>query len=98
MRIQAVRLPWLGKTSYTAWEPSTVMGTHSSIAFIDGECYGKIGTDPDQSLFDGMPIGRERSEAVNRAYDDRYAVAYAAILAEYPECADGEFDGGEILL
>ena len=95
MRIIATQLRWLNKVSYTAWVP---VGSHSSITFIGNQCYGKVGTDPDPALYDDLPVGQERSAAVQRAYDARYGVAYAAIIAEYPHAIDGARDSGEILI
>lgn len=96
--IIAHRFGIIGTTTvvYQAWEPSTMMGRHSTVTFFDGECYGRIGTDPDGSKFDHLPVGEERFAAVAAAYDERYQLAYAAILEAFPEAADGEPADGEI--
>lgn len=82
---------------HQAWEPSTIRGPHSSVTTIDGSWYGRIGTDPDPGLYNHLPVGPERSAAVKAAYAQRYAVAYAAIIACFPETADGIKSDGEII-
>jgi len=81
---------------YQAWELSELMGRHSTITFEDGQCLGRIGTDPDKSRYDGMPVGDERFAAVREAYEARFQVAYDAIVEAYPEAANGERSDGEI--
>jgi hypothetical protein len=94
--IQRFRVITTNTIVYQAWEPGTLMGRHSTVTFFDGRCFGRIGSDPDGSIYDGIPVGAERSAAVKRAYDERYAVAYEAIIRAFPEAADGKRDMGEI--
>lgn len=83
---------------YEAWEPSELMGRHSTVTFIGGKVWGRIGTDPDQSLFEHLPVGDDRSEAVRKAYQQRYQVAYDAIVEAFPEADAGKRSMGEIHL
>jgi len=86
-----------GTTRYVAWESSTPTGKHSTITTIDGEWYGRIGTDPDPEMFEHLTAGSdERIAAVRRAYEHRYQAAYCAIVAEYPEAVMGKMSMGEI--
>lgn len=55
-------------------------GTYSS--FEDG-LYMRVGCDPDRNLFDRLPVGVARSEAVRRAYQARYDLAHAAIKVAF---------------
>jgi len=81
---------------YQAWEPSGIRGRHSSVTTVDGQWYGKVGTDPDPALYDHLPVGDERSRNLQQAYQERYAVAYQAIIEACPETADGHRSDGEI--
>lgn len=81
---------------YTAWEPSELVGRHSTVTTYAGEWYGCIGTDPEKSLYDHVPVGEDRSMAVRDAYEQRYEVAYDAIIKAFPEAAGGRRSGGEI--
>jgi len=88
-----------GVTYYRAWEPSTIGGHHHTITFIDGVCYGRIGTDPDSTHYEDLAVGTpERSQAVARAYAERYDAAYRTIIAEHPHAATGKHDSGEIVV
>lgn len=81
-----------GGVIYSAWEPRLsalppAQGRyHHTITFIDGQFYGRIGTDPEPSLFEHLEKGTQaRSAAVKQAYAERYAVAYEAIVSAHPE-------------
>ena len=87
-----------GRTICSAWEPSTITGIHGTITTIDGEWYGRIGTDPDAWTYQCLPVGEDRSAAVERAYQTRYAVAYTHILRAHPEVYFGVRDMGEIVV
>lgn len=71
---------------YTAWEPSIIAGNHSTITFFEDKCYGKIGTNPDKTLYEKYPPGtQERFDMVNKAYEEQYNRAYELIYQEYPQ-------------
>lgn len=59
----------------------------------NGQWYGRIGTDPDRTLFEHLPKGTERSRLVREAYNARYAVAYAAIREAFPGIRGAMIDG-----
>jgi len=84
---------------FKAWEPSSYTGRHFAVTSIDGKCYGMIGTDPDHSAFDHIAAGSlERIDAVNAEYARRREVAYAEIIAAFPEAATGRRTMNEIEL
>jgi hypothetical protein len=97
-KIQKTQIIGTETTVYTAWEPSTPCGRHGTITTIDGEWYGRIGTDPDPEMFEHLPVGSDaRIAAVKRAYALRYEAAYLAIIAKYPELIQkGTMSNGEI--
>lgn len=75
-------------------EPSSYTGPHGTVRTIDGKVYGRIGTLRSESTLPAMSVERERE--VRAHYEAEYERAYAAIVAEYPEAADGRRDMGEI--
>ena len=83
VKVTGQRIMGTSTTVYEAYEPSSVMGNHSSshstITMIDGEWYGKIATRRLPADINAMPIGPERSAAVDAFHKARYAEAYAAI-------------------
>lgn len=82
---------------YNAWEPSSVMGKHSSITFIEGKCYGQIGHRFMSPEIEALPAGsKERIEAVQKAYDEQYQEAYRLIVEAFPEAASGSRSMGDI--
>ena len=85
--IQSHRIGGTCSVVFSAWEPrrdhSTITTNPDGPGFI-----GRIGTDPDHSTFDHLPVGDARSEAVQAAYSSRYSAAYAAILAANPYLSD----------
>ena len=86
---------------YSAWRPiDSILGSPcSTIPHIDGRgWFGRIGTDPDGALYGHLPVGEERFAAVERAYQDRFGVAYALIKQAMPETASGRERDGEIMI
>jgi hypothetical protein len=83
---------------YNAWEPSTITGNHSTITTFDGKWYGRIGTNPDKSMFSHLePCSIERHHAVNKAYQQQYDRAIKYIKEAYPELKETVMtDRGEI--
>jgi hypothetical protein len=72
------------------------MGRHRNLVTINGEWYGRIGSDPGP-LFDHLR-GEERIRACDKAYAERYVAAYEAIIKEYPEASQGRRSMGEIIV
>ena len=79
VKVTGQRIMGTSTTVYEAYEPSSVAGNHSTITMIDGEWYGKIATRRLPADINAMPIGPERSAAVDAFHKARYAEAYAAI-------------------
>lgn len=99
IKIQISRNPFdHSKRIFTAWEPSEIAGRHSTITTIDGRWYGRIGTGPDRKLYEHLPVGEERSEAVKKAYEAEYERAYKAIRAAHrEETSIAEYGMGEMI-
>ena len=83
--VQSGVIAGTGIRVYTAWEPSGLMGEHSTITTIGGKWYGKIGSNPDRVIYDHLPVGQERFDAVEAAYQ--------AIREANPTLAGDERDG-----
>ncbi len=79
IKVTGQRIMGTSTTVYEAYEPSSVAGNHSTITTIDGEWFGKIATRRLPAEINAMPIGLERSAAVDAFHKARYAEAYAAI-------------------
>tara|TARA_Y100000310_G_C20209240_1_gene590539 strand:+ start:76 stop:468 length:393 start_codon:yes stop_codon:yes gene_type:complete len=81
---------------YTAWLPaeSPLSGRASTITHIDGFWYGRIGTDPDSASYENLPVGEERSAAVQAAYEARHALAYDLIHRAQPHTKVKSFVAG----
>lgn len=77
-----------GRIVFTAWEPSTITGEHSTITTIGGVWYGQIGTNPDRATYEHLPVGDARSQAVNAAYEAKRREAVAAIMAQSSEARE----------
>jgi hypothetical protein len=81
-RVTATRIIGTLTVVYSAWEPSVVMGRHTTISHLGGtQCYGRIGT-----LVDGT------------TRQEQYRRAYRLIIDRHPEAAAGTRDAGEIIL
>lgn len=90
-RFQVIGTPVL---VHEAWE---AYNGHSSTTHIDGVRMGKVTSRPLTAELDALPIrSLARLEAVQAFYRDLYREAYAAIVAAFPEAADGRFSHGEI--
>lgn len=82
---------------YSAWERESVTNTHQTITTIDGAWYGTLHSRRDESTFAHLRGGSdERFAAVRAHYAANDAAAYAAILATFPEAAEGRRSDGEI--
>ena len=103
MTIQIRRTPILGTkiVVFGAYESidCPTKAPHGTFINLAGQWYGRIGTDPDRTLFyhhdGGSP---ERIAAVKVAYEARAEAAYALILEVHPEAARGRRACGEISL
>ncbi len=84
---------------YAAYEPSSYFGPHSTLYTIDGQVHGSIPSrrlpEEIEALKPGSPERLVACDANRRANE---AEAYAAIVAAYPEAADGRRGMGEIEL
>jgi len=81
---------------YRAYEPSSIMGAHSTITTIDGKWYGEIGSRRLPGWMDAMPSGDERSRVVGEYIEANYEQEYALIVRAFPEAANGRRSMGEI--
>jgi len=61
--------------------------------------WGKVGSDPDETLYANMPVGKWRTWAVNAAYEARFQAAYQLIYETFPwlKEQDREESRGEVL-
>jgi hypothetical protein len=70
-----------------AWEKvegSMIGCGFSTITFVDGQLWGRIGTNPNKAVFDHLPAwSKERIDAAwaafNRVYQDAYELIYGAM-------------------
>lgn len=86
-----------GRTIYSAWEKGK--RSAGTLTHIDGEVYGRIGTDPDPALFDHLPAySAQRIAACEYAYGVRRLLAYELIMAEFPGLTGGGWGHGEIVV
>lgn len=82
---------------FSAWEPSSYCGPHSTLMTLGGQVHGRIGSRRLPAELDRLPaMTEERSTAVRAWLNAQYEEAYQHIIAEYPEAAQGERDVGEI--
>lgn len=86
---------------HQVYEPTGAPGrsyTHGSITTgPDGTWLGRIGTGDLPADLDALPArSDERYDAVKAWQAAEYDRAYAAILAAYPEAAEGRRDMGDI--
>lgn len=101
VRVTATKLISGRQITFEAWEaaPEPFRGKYSTIRHFDDGWFGRIGTDPDRSMFEHLDwCTAERVEAVKAAYEIRAQVAYAAILQAYPEAALGVRNAGAIVV
>lgn len=83
---------------YDAWEPSAIMGRHSTITTIEGRWYGRVGTRYLTPDVEALPPGDERSRVVGKWHEDQYEEAYRLIIQAFPEATAGKRSMGEITL
>lgn len=81
---------------FGAYEASAYSGRHSSLLSIDGQCCGSLASRPMPAEIAALPVGPARWEALDEFRAANEAEAYAAIVAAFPEAADGERSRGEI--
>lgn len=71
---------------YDVWEPSKMMGAHSTITVINGSWYGSVTSRPLPAELDALTPGSEgRIKAVTAWQDANYALAEALIKATFPQ-------------
>lgn len=69
------------------WAPVDGYGRGGTYTHFGDELYMRVGTDPDPKLYDHLPVGDERSDAVTAAYESRFELAEELIeeVYELPE-------------
>lgn len=88
---------------YGAWEPSECPGNglmhgHSTVQYTETGVIGQVGTRRLTPELDALkPYSQERLDAVRSYHEAQYAEAHAAILAAFPETAEGRREGAEIV-
>lgn len=84
----------------TVWEPSEIFGPHGTITFINGKCYGKVGTKHREEWYDHLLVGEERFKAVDRAYGFEKERAFMIAKDAYPNLPEHAKieDGGDIII
>ena len=97
-KVQRTRILGTDTVVYRAWEPTQFIGgKHHTITTFDGVWFGLIGSDPDPSVYNHLPVGPERTAKVGEAYQARYQLAHQLIRNAFPEAAAlGNTDNGEI--
>lgn len=81
---------------YTAYEASSYFGPHSSLFTIDGQTCGSLQSRRLPKEIDAIPVGQARFDAVDAFRHANENQAYTAIIAAFPEAADGRRVNGEI--
>lgn len=81
---------------YGAYEASSYFGPHSSLLTIDGQTCGTLQSRRLTAEIDAIPVGPARFEACDAFRAANQAEAYAAIIAAFPEAAEGRRANGEI--
>ena len=79
-------------------EPAGVMGSHSSITYIEGKPYGRIGTRRLPPELERLPPGTERVTQVREWQETQYNEAYDLIIKAFPEAKAGKRGMGEIIV
>lgn len=74
-------------TVFSAYEPSSEYGQHSTISTIGGAWYGQVNTKytPTELTINLKSASNERFVAVRHWYSAQYELSYAIIFAAYPE-------------
>lgn len=83
---------------FAAYEASSYFGPHSSLMTLDGQTCGSLPSRRLPADIDAIPVGPARFAAVDAFRAANEAAAYEAIVAAYPEAADGRRQNGEIEL
>ena len=65
-----------------------------TVTHFNGLAYGRIGSDPNGALFDHLPVGEARLDAVEKAYHERYHAAYGRILEAFGDSIRRLYDAG----
>lgn len=98
MEVRKTRIIGTRCVVYSAWEPSSLLGKHGTVTTnAYGDWIGRVGTRAISPEVEKMKGGSpERCAAVDAHHKAQYEEAYAAIIARYPEAAEGRRDMGEI--
>lgn len=105
--VQQMAVHGTDKVSYTAWEPTDINapdgGPHSTVTtFTTYEIagwWGRIGTNPSMSRaqYQHLPVGPERSEMLQLAYQEQYDRAIEVITSAFSVDLN-EIDRGEVIV
>ena len=72
--------------AYDIWEPSALMGKHSTITTIDGKWYGSLPTRYLPQEIDALPAGSdERIAAVDAVHAELERQAETLVKAAFPQ-------------
>jgi hypothetical protein len=85
-------------TVYAVYEPTYNGADHGTVTTFHGRWYGRVGTRRIPPEIQALPLGEERTRAVEAHYSQQYELAYQVILRAFPEAADGEREAGEIVV
>lgn len=89
--------PWQkGTRVFRAWVRSDFNGNHQTLSSLgngNGH-YGLVGTEIDHSRYGHLPVGPERSAAVEAKRADRALEARKAIFAAFPEIRGCQVEAG----
>jgi hypothetical protein len=81
---------------FAAYEASSYFGPHSSLMTLDGQTCGSLQSRRLPKEIDAIPVGPARFKACDAFRAANEQAAYAAIIAAFPEAAEGKRRGGEI--
>lgn len=88
--VRSFNIAGTARRVFQAWEPieGPFAATHSTITHDDEHGWlGRVGTRRGGD-YEGLPVGPERSAAVDRHYADQHREALEAIYAAHPELLD----------
>jgi hypothetical protein len=82
--VQRVRIAGTNYHVFSAWEPSSHFGKHYSITTIDGQIYGRVGTERLPDELEKLPaFSQERGEQVIAWRQEQYQRSYQMIRTAF---------------
>ena len=95
--VHAVRIIGTPTIVFSAYRYRHNYGDHSTIQSFNGRFYGRVGTQRIPAEIEAMAPGSdERIAAVRAWHEAEYAIAYDAIVAQFPSAGEGRRSMGEI--